>query len=185
MTAPSLYEQLGGVHSIATVIDDFIDRIMVDPRFNLGEGLGDFWLATDAYIYGYPLVTMEMTRRVFTNVAGPEGTHAPMGQLIKMREYPTPAFHDFTAPNADTLYTTAFLDVGEEPWVLSLPDMKGRYALFPMLDGWTTVFQVPGKRTTGTGAQTYAITGPGWTGSKRRACNRCSATTTRKLTTRC
>jgi hypothetical protein len=95
---------------------------------NLGEGLGDFWLATDAYIYGYPLVTMEMTRRVFTNVARPEGTHAPMGQLIKMREYPTPAFHDFTAPNADTLYTTAFLDVGEEPWVVSLPDMKGRYA---------------------------------------------------------
>jgi hypothetical protein len=43
--------------------------------------------------------------------------------------------------------------------------MKDRYALMPMLDGWTTVFQVPGKRTTGTGAQTYAITGPGWTGS--------------------
>ena len=55
-------------------------------ELNLGEGLlGDFWLATDAYIYGYPLVTMEMTRRVFTNVARPAGTHAPMGQLIKMR----------------------------------------------------------------------------------------------------
>ncbi len=43
--------------------------------------------------------------------------------------------------------------------------MKGRYYLFPMLDGWTTVFQVPGTRTTGTGAQTYAITGPGWKGT--------------------
>src|ERR1700724_1647815 len=32
--APSLYERLGGVYSIATVIDDFIDRIMVDPRLN-------------------------------------------------------------------------------------------------------------------------------------------------------
>ena len=42
--------------------------------------------------------------------------------------------------------------------------MKERYFLFPMLDGWTNVFQVPGKRTTGTGAQTYAITGPGWKG---------------------
>jgi hypothetical protein len=48
---------------------------------------------------------------------------------------------------------------------LSIPDMKGRYFLFPMLDGWTTVFAVPGKRTTGTGAQTYAITGPGWSGT--------------------
>jgi hemoglobin len=30
----SLYERLGGVYSIATVVDDFIDRIMVDPRLN-------------------------------------------------------------------------------------------------------------------------------------------------------
>jgi hypothetical protein len=130
-----------------------------------GEGLEEFWLATEAYIYGYPLVTMEMTRRVFTNVAALEGTRGPMGQIVKMREYPTPAYRDVTAPNADTLYTTGFFDVGKEPWVLSLPDMKDRYYLMPLLDGWTTVFQVPGKRTTGTGAQTYAITGPGWTGT--------------------
>jgi hypothetical protein len=131
----------------------------------IGEGLDDFWLATDAYIYGYPLVTMELTRRVITNVVRPEGTKAPMGQIIKLREYPNASFRDVTAPNADTLYTTAFFDVGSEPWVLSIPDMKGRYALFPMLDGWTTVFQVPGKRTTGTAAQTYAITGPAWKGT--------------------
>ena len=129
------------------------------------EGAEDFWLATDAYIYGYPLVTMEMTRRVITNVASPVGTRAPMGQLIRLREYPNASFRDITAPNADTLYTTAFFDVGREPWVLSIPDMKDRYFLMPMLDGWTTVFQVPGKRTTGTGAQTYAITGPGWSGT--------------------
>jgi hypothetical protein len=120
--------------------------------------------AVEAYIYGYPLVTMEMTRRVMTNVATPEGTRAPMGQLVRMREYPTAAFRDVTAPNADTLYTTAWIDVGEEPWVLSLPDAHDRYYLFPMLDGWTEVFQVPGKRTTGTGAQTYAIVGPHWKG---------------------
>jgi hypothetical protein len=134
-------------------------------ELHLGEGAEDFWLATDAYIYGYPLVTMEMTRRVITNVARPEGTKAPMGHIIKLRQYPDASFRDVTAPNADTLYTTAFIDVGKEPWVLSIPDMKGRYALFPMLDGWTDVFQVPGKRTTGTNAQTHAITGPGWKGT--------------------
>lgn len=133
--------------------------------FNLGEGLEDFWLATEAYIYGYPLVTMEMTRRVMTNVAAPGPTKGPMGQIIKMREYPSASFRDVTAPNADTLYTTAWLDLSAEPWVFSIPDLGGRYALFPMLDGWTDVFQVPGKRTTGTGPQTYAITGPGWTGT--------------------
>ncbi len=87
-----------------------------------------------------------------------------MGHLIRMREYPTAAFRDVTAPNADTLYTTAWIDVGKEPWVLSLPNAHGRYYLFPMLDEWTDVFQVPGKRTTGTGPQTYAITGPHWHG---------------------
>lgn len=121
--------------------------------------------AVEAYIYGYPLVTMEMTRRVMTNVESPVGTRAPMGQFVRMREYPTAAFRDVTAPNADTLYTTAWVDVGKEPWVLSLPDADDRYYLFPMLDGWTNVFEVPGKRTTGTGKQTYAITGPGWTGT--------------------
>ncbi len=136
-----------------------------DGLFGLGEGLEDFWLATDAYIYGYPLVTMEMTRRVITNVAAPEGTKAPMGQIIELRQYPNASFRDVTAPNADTLYTTAFFDVGKEPWVLSIPDMKNRYYLMPMLSGWTDVFQVPGKRTTGTGPQTYAITGPGWKGA--------------------
>jgi hypothetical protein len=108
---------------------------------------------------------MEYTRRVITNVSEPKGTKAPMGQLIRLREYPTAEFKDVTAPNADTLYTTAFIDLKKEPYVLSLPDAQGRYYLFPMLDGWTDVFQVPGKRTTGTGAQTYAITGPGWNGN--------------------
>ena len=135
------------------------------PLLGAVEGGEEFWLATDAYIYGYPLITMEMTRRVITNVSAVEGTRGPMGQFIKLRQYPDASFRDVTAPNADTLYTTAWIDVGKEPWVLSIPDMKDRYFLVPLLDGWTNVFQVPGKRTTGTDAQTYAITGPGWKGS--------------------
>ena len=151
---------LAGATSLVTK-----SRADFDSLLGLGDGVEDFWLATDAYVYGYPLVTMEMTRRIMTNVASPAGTRAPMGEFIKARHYPDASFRDVTAPNADTLYTTAWLDLGKEPWVLSIPDMKDRYFLVPMLDGWTNVFQVPGKRTTGTGAQTYAITGPGWTGT--------------------
>ena len=121
-------------------------------------------IAMAAYVYGYPLVTMELTRRVRTNVAAPEGQRAPMGQLARMRTYPTSADRAVTAPSADTLSTTAWVDLTEEPYVLSLPDMQGRYSLFPMLDAWTNVFQDPGTRTTGTGPQTYVLTGPGWEG---------------------
>jgi uncharacterized protein (TIGR03000 family) len=124
-----------------------------------------FKLAKEAYVYGYPLVTMEMTRRVMTNVAEPRGTRAPMGQFVNMREYPTAAFRDVTAPNADTLYSAAWLDLSKEPYVFSIPEAKDdRYYLMPILNAWTSVFEVPGKRTTGTKAQKYLITGPGWKG---------------------
>jgi hypothetical protein len=122
-------------------------------------------IATEAYIYGYPLVTVDMTRKFFTNYATVQGSRGPMGQIIRLRTYPAVDDHAVTAPNADTLYTTAFIDVSREPWVFSIPDMGDRYYLMPMLDGWTDVFQVPGKRTTGGKAQNYAITGPGWTGT--------------------
>jgi hypothetical protein len=122
-------------------------------------------IAKDAYVYAYPLVTMEFVRRISTNVEKPETASAPMGQFAKLREYPAVDNHAVTAPNADTLYTIVWLDVSKEPWIVSIPDMKDRYFLLPMLDGWTNVFQVPGKRTTGTKAQKYAITGPGWSGT--------------------
>jgi hypothetical protein len=122
-------------------------------------------IGEDAYIYGYPLVTMDLTRQVMTNVAAPEGLRAPMGQFINARDYPTAAFRDVTTPNADTLYSVAWLDLSKEPYVLSLPDEGDRYYLMPLLSGWTDVFQVPDPRTTGDKAQTYAITGPGWTGT--------------------
>jgi len=156
---------LGGLSLLTSTSMSTRSHAELGSFLGIGEGLEDFWLATDAYIYGYPLVTMEMTRRVITNAATVEGTHGPMGHIIRLRQYPDATFRDVTAPNADTLYTTSFFDVGKEPYVLSVPDMKDRYFLLPMLDGWTNVFQVPGKRTTGTGPQTYAITGPGWTGT--------------------
>jgi hypothetical protein len=120
--------------------------------------------AVEAYIYGYPLVTMEMTRRVATNVEKPQGLRGPMGQFASARECPTTAFKDVCAPNADTLYSSAWLDLSQEPWILQLPDEHGRHFLMPMLDAWTDVFADPGTRTTGTGAGEFAIVGPDWRG---------------------
>ncbi len=131
-------------------------KISVDEATQIG---------IDAYIYGYPLVTMETTRRVMTNVAKPEGKLAPMGQFASLRAYPSPADKEVTAPNADTLYSLAWLDLSKQPYVLSIPDEGDRYFLLPMLSGWTDVFQSPGKRTTGTKAQAYLVTGPGWKGT--------------------
>lgn len=121
-------------------------------------------IGIEVYIYGYPLVTMEKTREVMTNVEKPIDHKAPMGQFSNARSYPDPAFHDVTAPNADTLYSTAWLDLSQEPYIFKIPDEKGRYFLMPLLSGWTEVVDVPGTRTTGTGAQEYILTGPGYQG---------------------
>jgi len=145
-----------------------VTLLLATPVLSVAAGLTEkeaAELGVQAYIYGYPLVTMEMTRRVVTNVAEPAGAHAPMNQFANLRRYPDASFRDVTAPNADTLYSSAFLDLSKEPMVLSLPETSGRYYLMPMLSGWTDVFQVPGKRTTGTRAQTYVITGPDWKGT--------------------
>jgi hypothetical protein len=156
-TFAGLSALVGAASSRALAIDG--------PLTDMVEGAEDFSDASDAYVFGYPLVTMEMTRRIMTNVSKMEATRGPMGQIIKARAYPDASYRDVTAPNADTLYTTSFFDVGDEPWVVSAPDMKGRYYLLPFLDGWTNVFAVPGSRTTGTQAQTFLVTGPGWSGA--------------------
>ncbi len=122
-------------------------------------------IATEVYIYGYPLVTFDTARMQQTNVAVPDAEHAPMGQMIRMRSYPAVDNHCCAAPNADTLYTEAWLDVSQEPWIFSIPDMGNRYYIMPILDGWSEVIFSAGSGTTGGKAQTYAITGPGWKGS--------------------
>lgn len=122
-------------------------------------------IVEEAYIYGYPLVTMDMTRRQETNVRRPDDAHAPVGQLIKMRNYPAVDNHGAAAPNADTLYTMVWLDVSREPWVFSIPDMGDRFYIMPMLSGFNEFFFVAGQRATGGKPQKYAITGPGWSGA--------------------
>jgi hypothetical protein len=58
-----------------------------------------------------------------------------------------------------------WFDVREQPLVISVPDTAGRYYMLPLLDMWTDVFALIGRRTTGTGAGHYAIVGPSWTGT--------------------
>jgi hypothetical protein len=94
---------------------------------------------------------------ILTNAAKSEGLHGPMGQFANAREYPTAAFKDVTAPNADTLYSSAWLDLSNGPYILHVPDEHGRYYLMPMLEAWTNVFADPGTRTTGTGAGDFAM----------------------------
>ena len=121
-------------------------------------------IAKEAYIFGYPLVLMDVTLQVGTACPSPTAMCAPINQFANAPAFPDHTFTDVVSPNADTLYSTAFLDLSKDPIVLSVPDTKGRYYLMPMLDAWTNVFASPGSRTTGTGKGDFAIVGPGFKG---------------------
>ncbi|MGZ8273111.1 MAG: DUF1254 domain-containing protein [Burkholderiaceae bacterium] len=118
----------------------------------------------EAVVYGLPLVIMDITRAKTTNVAAPGGFDAPVNQFVHVRAFPDASFRDVVRANVDTLYSSVWLDLSKEPMVLSVPDTRGRYYLMPMIDAWTNIFASPGKRTTGTKAGHFAITGPGWSG---------------------
>ncbi len=122
--------------------------------------------AIDAYIYLYPLVTMDVTRLQMTNVAASsaENMAAPMNQLYHFRAFPDADFRTVVRPNFDTLYTSLWADMTDGPVIVSVPDSGGRYYMLPMLDMWTDVFAVPGWRTTGTGQGNFAFVPPGWKG---------------------
>jgi hypothetical protein len=118
-----------------------------------------------AYVYFYPLVTMDLTRRQLTNAARAEGIHGPTNTFVSLGEFPPADMKVVVRPNFDTLYSSAWLDLTKEPMIVSAPDTHGRYYLLPMLDMWTDVFASPGWRTTGTQAANYAVVPPGWSGA--------------------
>jgi hypothetical protein len=124
-------------------------------------------LARDAYLFAYPIVTMDTTMRQVTNVPDAITTpmRAPVNRFAHARAYPDANRREVVRFNFDTLYSSAWVDVSAEPVVLSVPDTSGRYYLLQMLDMWTDVFATVGKRTTGTKAGNFALVAPGWNGT--------------------
>jgi DNA sulfur modification protein DndE len=124
-------------------------------------------LVQQAYLFGYPLVLMDATKKVTTNVPVPlpNKSIAPVNQFGHFRTFPDANFTEVVKPNCDTYYSSAWLDLSAEPLVLSVPNTNGRFYLMPMLDAYTNIFASPGKRTTGTEAGNFLITGPGFSGT--------------------
>jgi hypothetical protein len=135
-------------------------------------------IGVDAYLYLYPLVTMDITRMQSTNIEpGKEFGKGPMNAFTNVPVYPPGDFKGVVRVNFDTLYSIAWLDMTAEPMIVSAPNTDGRYYLLPMLDMWTDVFASPGWRTTGTQAGNFLVTPPGWNGAVPSAMTRISAPT--------
>lgn len=135
-------------------------------------------IATDAYLYFYSLITMDVTRKQFTNIEpGKEVGKGPANMFVNVAAYPPADFKGVVRTNFDTLYSIAWLDLTQEALVVSAPDTDGRFYLLPMLDMWTDVFASPGWRTTGTAAGNFLVTPPGWSGKVPEGFTRIAAPT--------
>lgn len=118
--------------------------------------------AVEAYVYLYPLVTMELTRRQLTDEAAAQALGvAPVNSFAHVRSYPDAGFRTVVRPNFDTLYSSAILDLSNGPVVIDAPAVADRYFALPMLDMWTDCLAVPGSRTCGEGPFRVVVASPG------------------------
>lgn len=121
---------------------------------------------------------MDISRSIGVNVkAGVRPGFGPMNAWSHMRAFPPGDFKEVVRPNFDTLYSIAWLDLTQEPVIISAPDTQGKYYLLPIMDMWTDVLAAPGKRTSGTKPISFAVTGPHWTGALPKGVTRIPSTT--------
>ncbi|MBR0956305.1 DUF1254 domain-containing protein [Bradyrhizobium japonicum] len=124
-----------------------------------------YLLGMECYVYGFPLVLMDVTNGVLNATSKSGEYKAPINQFGRMRTYVSPDFKDVVRISVNSLWSWAVLDLDKEPLVASHPDTKGRYVVMQLMNMWTDDFASIGSRTTGTGAGKFLVAGPKWNGT--------------------
>jgi hypothetical protein len=124
-------------------------------------------ISQDGFLFGLPVVYINLMAEVGSNVPEPQGLRAPINQFAHYRLFPDAASREIVGINLDTLYSLAWIDVSAEPLVLSVPEMGDRYWIMMLLDVWNDVPSAPGSRTEGGKGGDFLIVGPDWKGEIR------------------
>lgn len=125
-------------------------------------------LGQQAYIFSYPWAFLPALQYQWVVVPPKDPTQTPnmaLNQWWHARNIVTPAYQDGGAPNNDTLYSVAWLDVSKEPIILSHGDVGNRYFTFEIASMNSDNFAYVGVTTTGSKAGSFAITGRDWKGT--------------------
>ena len=125
IAAVLLMPTLGAAQGLLERFKEDIKGELKDLKDDVREEVA-YLLGMEAYVYGYPLVMMDVTREVLTA--------APINQLAKMPHYVDPTFKNVVRISLNSLWTTGFVDLDKEPIVLSVPDTNDRYYVMSMMN---------------------------------------------------
>lgn len=128
----------------------------LEPEAVLAQAVG-----LQGFIYGYPIVDMLKQQHAETHRVRPDQpVAAPINTIAVYPGVLTPATQgQLRAPNADTLYLNAWVDLSKGPVLLEVPDMAGRYYTLAFMDLYSKPHHL-GTRTNGGKATRYALVGP-------------------------
>jgi len=127
-------------------------------------------LGGSAYVFFYPSLLYNALDKVVTQKGLGDGSGIPVNTLYTVPRLASPSTTKSSVlidgTNHDTLYTVGLLDLSKHPELLHVPNMHGRYYSIEFVNPSNgDVIGYVGRRTTGTGAGTFLITGPDFHGS--------------------
>ena len=156
---------VGGAFSVTPGYADTLPEFANLPKEEQEEALA-YSLGIHAYTFGFPWVYLSQLRYLWTQVdTGNVYTpYAPVNAFTHSTGLTDASYKDGGSPNNDIFYSIAWVDVSEEPVILSHPDINDRYFTFEMASMDSDNFAYVGLRKTGSKAGHFAIVGPNWQG---------------------
>ena len=132
--------------------------------WTLRQGVA-YLLGEEEYVYGFPLVMMDVTRQVLTAASKSGEYSAPINQFARIRTYVSPDFKNVVRISVNSLWSHGFVDLDQEPMIVTIPDPGKRYMVVQALNMWTDDFASAGTRTPDMKSGNFLIAGPKWTGT--------------------
>ena len=121
-------------------------------------------IGMEEYVYGFPLIMMDLTTKGITAVPKAGEYYAPMNQFLRIRGYVDPDYKMVVRISRNSLWSGGALDL-REPQIVTVPDCKDVAIAARWLNFWTDVFATAGSRTGSDYPGNYLVVGPGWNGT--------------------
>lgn len=131
---------------------------------SISTDINAVWSALkEAYIFSFPLIIMDTTKKAGTNTVKPTDKKAPVNQFLHAKTLATAKFREVVTPNVDTVYSQLFIDLSQDAVVIHKP-VSDRFLALAIMNAWSDCVTVLGTGGDTNGERTYILTGPNFSG---------------------